>query len=107
MDRGMEWDWVVRLGMAVDWSCGMELDNVDDGSRRRCATRAFVRRVVGLDKLHRPHAPNLSYTTPLDTQPRTHADSSQLSGAEEIENGKSNGQLGEVFIRCNNVLYIR
>jgi hypothetical protein len=31
----------------------------------------------------------------------------QLSGTEEIENGKSNGQLGEVFIRCNNVLYIR
>jgi small nuclear ribonucleoprotein F len=31
----------------------------------------------------------------------------QLSRAEEMENGKSNGQLGEVFIRCNNVLYIR
>jgi small nuclear ribonucleoprotein F len=31
----------------------------------------------------------------------------QLTSAEEIENGKSNGQLGEVFIRCNNVLYIR
>ncbi|TXT13551.1 hypothetical protein VHUM_00918 [Vanrija humicola] len=31
----------------------------------------------------------------------------QLTGTEEIENGKSNGQLGEVFIRCNNVLYIR
>ncbi|KAK1925572.1 hypothetical protein DB88DRAFT_509235 [Papiliotrema laurentii] len=31
----------------------------------------------------------------------------QLSNTEEIENGKSNGALGEVFIRCNNVLYIR
>ncbi|KLT38865.1 small nuclear ribonucleo protein SmF [Cutaneotrichosporon oleaginosum] len=31
----------------------------------------------------------------------------QLTGTEEIEDGKSNGQLGEVFIRCNNVLYIR
>lgn len=31
----------------------------------------------------------------------------QLTGTEEIENGKSNGQLGEVFIRCNNVLYVR
>ncbi|KAL7423129.1 hypothetical protein Q5752_002429 [Cryptotrichosporon argae] len=31
----------------------------------------------------------------------------QLTSTEEIENGKSNGQLGEVFIRCNNVLYIR
>nr|ODN93967.1 small nuclear ribonucleoprotein F [Cryptococcus depauperatus CBS 7841] len=31
----------------------------------------------------------------------------QLANAEEIENGKSNGALGEVFIRCNNVLYIR
>lgn len=32
---------------------------------------------------------------------------SQLANTEEIENGKSNGALGEVFIRCNNVLYIR
>lgn len=31
----------------------------------------------------------------------------QLGNAEEIENGKSNGALGEIFIRCNNVLYIR
>ncbi|KAK0555900.1 hypothetical protein OC846_001566 [Tilletia horrida] len=31
----------------------------------------------------------------------------QLANTEEIENGKSNGMLGEVFIRCNNVLYIR
>ncbi|WVQ96682.1 hypothetical protein IAU59_003788 [Kwoniella sp. CBS 9459] len=31
----------------------------------------------------------------------------QLANTEEIENGKSNGALGEVFIRCNNVLYIR
>jgi small nuclear ribonucleoprotein F len=30
----------------------------------------------------------------------------QLANTEEIENGKSNGALGEVFIRCNNVLYI-
>lgn len=32
---------------------------------------------------------------------------SQLANTEEIENGKSNGALGEVLIRCNNVLYIR
>ena len=31
----------------------------------------------------------------------------QLANTEEIENGKSNGALGEIFIRCNNVLYIR
>ncbi|RSH89403.1 hypothetical protein EHS25_002515 [Saitozyma podzolica] len=31
----------------------------------------------------------------------------QLANTEEIENGRSNGTLGEVFIRCNNVLYIR
>lgn len=31
----------------------------------------------------------------------------KLGNAEEIENGKSNGALGEIFIRCNNVLYIR
>ncbi|ORX40081.1 mRNA processing-related protein [Kockovaella imperatae] len=31
----------------------------------------------------------------------------QLNQAEEIENGKSNGALGEIFIRCNNVLFIR
>lgn len=31
----------------------------------------------------------------------------QLANTEEIENGKSNGALGEVLIRCNNVLYIR
>ncbi|QRV76420.1 small nuclear ribonucleoprotein F [Ceratobasidium sp. AG-Ba] len=30
-----------------------------------------------------------------------------LANTEEFEDGKSNGALGEVFIRCNNVLYIR
>lgn len=35
-----------------------------------------------------------------------YADPLQLANAEEIENGKSNGNLGEVFIRCNNVLYL-
>lgn len=38
---------------------------------------------------------------------REHLAYPQLTGTEEIEDGKSNGQLGEVFIRCNNVLYIR
>ncbi|KZT58745.1 small nuclear ribo protein F [Calocera cornea HHB12733] len=31
----------------------------------------------------------------------------QLANTEEFQEGKSNGALGEVFIRCNNVLYIR
>jgi len=31
----------------------------------------------------------------------------QLANTEEFQDGKSNGALGEVFIRCNNVLYIR
>ncbi|KIM33422.1 hypothetical protein M408DRAFT_326138 [Serendipita vermifera MAFF 305830] len=31
----------------------------------------------------------------------------QLANTEEYQGGKSNGALGEVFIRCNNVLYIR
>ncbi|KAF9076419.1 hypothetical protein BDP27DRAFT_1313295 [Rhodocollybia butyracea] len=31
----------------------------------------------------------------------------QLANTEEFQDGKSNGTLGEVFIRCNNVLYIR
>lgn len=31
----------------------------------------------------------------------------QLANAEEYQEGKSNGTLGEIFIRCNNVLYIR
>jgi hypothetical protein len=31
----------------------------------------------------------------------------QLANTEEIQDGKSNGTLGEVFIRCNNVLYLR
>lgn len=31
----------------------------------------------------------------------------QLANTEEYEDGKSTGALGEVFIRCNNVLYIR
>ncbi|KZW03948.1 small nuclear ribonucleo protein SmF [Exidia glandulosa HHB12029] len=31
----------------------------------------------------------------------------QLANAEEYQDGKSNGTLGEIFIRCNNVLYIR
>ncbi|KDQ09968.1 hypothetical protein BOTBODRAFT_36592 [Botryobasidium botryosum FD-172 SS1] len=31
----------------------------------------------------------------------------QLANAEEFQDGTSNGALGEVFIRCNNVLYIR
>ncbi|KAI0637862.1 hypothetical protein C8Q77DRAFT_1048410, partial [Trametes polyzona] len=30
----------------------------------------------------------------------------QLANTEEFQDGKSNGALGEVFIRCNNVLYI-
>jgi len=30
----------------------------------------------------------------------------QLSGAEEWINGKSTGTLGQVLIRCNNVLWI-
>ncbi|KAH8077463.1 mRNA processing-related protein [Filobasidium floriforme] len=31
----------------------------------------------------------------------------QLANAEEWQDGKNNGALGEVFIRCNNVLYVR
>ncbi|EGF99525.1 uncharacterized protein MELLADRAFT_57836 [Melampsora larici-populina 98AG31] len=31
----------------------------------------------------------------------------QLANTEEYQNGQSVGSLGEVFIRCNNVLYIR
>ena len=31
----------------------------------------------------------------------------QLANTEEFVDGKSNGMLGEVFIRCNNVLYLR
>ncbi|KAH7100625.1 mRNA processing-related protein [Auriculariales sp. MPI-PUGE-AT-0066] len=31
----------------------------------------------------------------------------QLANAEEYANGENNGTLGEIFIRCNNVLYIR
>ncbi|KAI5453469.1 hypothetical protein NCC49_005944 [Naganishia albida] len=31
----------------------------------------------------------------------------QLANTEEWQDGQSNGALGEVFIRCNNVLYIR
>lgn len=30
----------------------------------------------------------------------------QLSGAEEFIAGKSNGKLGQVLVRCNNVLWI-
>ncbi|KAF9246975.1 small nuclear ribonucleoprotein SmF [Melanogaster broomeanus] len=30
----------------------------------------------------------------------------QLANTEEFQEGKSTGTLGEVFIRCNNVLYI-
>ncbi|XP_031485328.1 probable small nuclear ribonucleoprotein F isoform X2 [Nymphaea colorata] len=31
----------------------------------------------------------------------------QLANAEEIIDGQNAGQLGEILIRCNNVLYIR
>uniref|UniRef100_A0A6B2LX26 Sm protein F n=1 Tax=Arcella intermedia TaxID=1963864 RepID=A0A6B2LX26_9EUKA len=31
----------------------------------------------------------------------------QLADTEEFENGAFKGNLGEVLIRCNNVLYIR
>ncbi|CAO1615267.1 unnamed protein product [Parajaminaea phylloscopi] len=31
----------------------------------------------------------------------------QLANTEEFQDGKSNGMLGEVMIRCNNVLYLR
>ncbi|OBZ86921.1 Small nuclear ribonucleoprotein F [Choanephora cucurbitarum] len=31
----------------------------------------------------------------------------QLANTEEFQNGVSVGTLGEVLIRCNNVLYIR
>ncbi|KAL5508319.1 hypothetical protein ACEPAH_5938 [Sanghuangporus vaninii] len=30
----------------------------------------------------------------------------QLANTEEFQDGKLSGSLGEVFIRCNNVLYI-
>lgn len=31
----------------------------------------------------------------------------QLTDAEEIINAVSSGQVGDIFIRCNNVLYVR
>ncbi|PWN94075.1 putative small nuclear ribonucleo protein F [Acaromyces ingoldii] len=31
----------------------------------------------------------------------------QLANTEEFKDGKPNGKLGEVFVRCNNVLYLR
>ncbi|TIA87319.1 hypothetical protein E3P89_00414 [Wallemia ichthyophaga] len=31
----------------------------------------------------------------------------QLANTEEFQNEKSNGALGEVFIRCNNVLWLK
>jgi len=31
----------------------------------------------------------------------------QLANTEELQDGKSVGSLGEVFIRCNNVLLLR
>lgn len=31
----------------------------------------------------------------------------QLTNAEEVVNGESRGELGEILIRCNNILYIR
>lgn len=31
----------------------------------------------------------------------------QLSNTEEYENGEFAGDLGEILIRCNNVLYVR
>lgn len=31
----------------------------------------------------------------------------QLANTQEIQDGKSVGNLGEVFIRCNNVLWIK
>jgi small nuclear ribonucleoprotein F len=31
----------------------------------------------------------------------------QLAGAEEFVDGRARGNLGEILIRCNNVLYVR
>lgn len=31
----------------------------------------------------------------------------KLANAEEIVNGEKKGELGEILIRCNNILYIR
>lgn len=31
----------------------------------------------------------------------------QLANAEEVVNGEKKGELGEILIRCNNILYIR
>jgi small nuclear ribonucleoprotein F len=31
----------------------------------------------------------------------------QLTNAEEVVSGESRGELGEILIRCNNILYIR
>lgn len=31
----------------------------------------------------------------------------QLSGSEEYIDGTLTGKLGDIFIRCNNVLYVR
>ncbi|CAO1636622.1 unnamed protein product [Jaminaea pallidilutea] len=31
----------------------------------------------------------------------------QLANTEEFQHGKSNGSIGECFVRCNNIQYIR
>lgn len=40
------------------------------------------------------------------SSPPSH-DVPQLAAAEEYKDGVSQGQLGEIMIRCNNVLYLR
>lgn len=34
-------------------------------------------------------------------------DFEQLANTEEFQHGKSNGSIGECFVRCNNIQYIR
>jgi hypothetical protein len=55
------------------------------------------------------HAPLLSLSlSPPSSRPRHFFFfPSQLASTEEFVDGKLTGELGEVFIRCNNVLYMR
>jgi hypothetical protein len=43
----------------------------------------------------------------LSSHGQKNKNNSQLASTEEFVDGKLTGELGEVFIRCNNVLYMR
>ncbi|KAJ9113115.1 hypothetical protein QFC20_002003 [Naganishia adeliensis] len=63
--------------------------------------------LVSTDGYMNLHRENSALSRRLAWAKMTDVQLKLLANTEEWQDGQSNGALGEVFIRCNNVLYIR